>query len=332
MAYGTLSDSQIDGDSPLIADTLFKLRDNPIAIANGDPGAPRIQTAGINDQAVTNAKIADWTIGPYKNAGASIKQYALDTSEGSVLVNGDGGGGDAAITLPGGQYGFYPQLAQTGNTNAGANNWLAQIIGYGPLGEGSGIATARTTYFSLVNNISSTYTPDPTATVYQRYINSSPPYNLGDGGVPLFVFVKIRADGKMGGIYVADVPPWAYNGPTRVTTDRICKLSNRNMQTVRKFNRETGEIDVFEREVCDAVKNTDMPLIPHPFISMQPGERVVLLEPCATEKLHEIHLAGESIAGLLFDDYLRLGNDLRCASSPGVTPVSFRFRNSRVSF
>jgi hypothetical protein len=76
MAYSALSDSQIDADSPLIADTFFKLRDNPIAIANGDVGAPRIQTAAIQDDAVTAAKLAegtaerDWVLG--RTAAASV--------------------------------------------------------------------------------------------------------------------------------------------------------------------------------------------------------------------------------------------------------------------
>ena len=38
------------------------LRDNPIAIAEGAAGAPRIQTNGIQNSAVTNAKIANRTI------------------------------------------------------------------------------------------------------------------------------------------------------------------------------------------------------------------------------------------------------------------------------
>lgn len=39
--YGTLPTTQIDADSPIIEDTMLKLRDNPLAIAEGAPNAPR---------------------------------------------------------------------------------------------------------------------------------------------------------------------------------------------------------------------------------------------------------------------------------------------------
>lgn len=59
MAYVSISNTAIDQDSPITVSLMTALRDNPTAIANGDSGAPKIQTAGINDSAVTTAKIAD---------------------------------------------------------------------------------------------------------------------------------------------------------------------------------------------------------------------------------------------------------------------------------
>ena len=46
--------------------TVTALRDNPIAITEGAAGAPRIQTDAIEDSAVTNAKVANSSIGAEK--------------------------------------------------------------------------------------------------------------------------------------------------------------------------------------------------------------------------------------------------------------------------
>lgn len=78
MAYSALSDSQIDGDSPLVADTLFKLRDNPEAIAAGDPGAPRVVTDALDNAAVTTAKLADAAVTSVKlGAGTNERDWVL---------------------------------------------------------------------------------------------------------------------------------------------------------------------------------------------------------------------------------------------------------------
>lgn len=41
--YITVVDSSVDPDAPLTSDLMYRLRDNPIAIAEGAVGAPRIQ-------------------------------------------------------------------------------------------------------------------------------------------------------------------------------------------------------------------------------------------------------------------------------------------------
>jgi hypothetical protein len=42
MAWTTIPNSDIDQDSPITQTLMTALRDNPIAIANGDTGAPRV--------------------------------------------------------------------------------------------------------------------------------------------------------------------------------------------------------------------------------------------------------------------------------------------------
>ena len=56
--FTTIPDSNIEPGRPIRSIDGLALRDNPIAIAEGAAGAPRIQTAGIQNSAVTTAKIA----------------------------------------------------------------------------------------------------------------------------------------------------------------------------------------------------------------------------------------------------------------------------------
>ena len=55
--YTAIPNTDIETDKPIRAVTGRALRDNPIAIAEGASGAPRVQTAGIDNSAVTTAKL-----------------------------------------------------------------------------------------------------------------------------------------------------------------------------------------------------------------------------------------------------------------------------------
>ena len=324
MPWTSISNTSIDQDSPITVSLMTALRDNPIAIANGDAGAPKVQTAGIADNAVTAAKIVENAVGNSELAPTSVRQGNLSTSLGEVSVTASFSL-SSLVALPGGTYGFFPQIR--GSTTS----QLSAIITCG--------STSYTTSIYFVNGDLRDHTHDGSGTngvfsttsadafAQQRYVNSSPPYDIGDGEIPLFVFAEINDEGKVIASYVADVPPWAYNGPTSVRADRVCKASGRKFQTVVEFNKETGELKKYEREVCNKIKNADIGLIPHPFLNTK--NRVVLLEPCKTEKLYDIKDAGENIASLIYEGYLQLGDSIKCKSPAGVTPVSFKFRNSK---
>jgi hypothetical protein len=58
MAWTNIDNSLVSVGALPFATTIQALRDNPIAIADGDAGAPRVQTAAINDSAVTTEKLA----------------------------------------------------------------------------------------------------------------------------------------------------------------------------------------------------------------------------------------------------------------------------------
>lgn len=316
--YTVLSDSTIDSDSILTQSTAFAWRDNPIAITEGAPGAPQVQTAGIADNAITAAKIASNTIGQGDIGSGAIHQSELDTSTGTVsrdsLSLGD-------LTLPGGSYGFYPQI-ESDNTGTEV---VAQI------------AVDRIST-SWVTNIALARKSGDGVSARQRYINSSPPIDLGDGDVPLFFFAEIDATGKIVSTYAADVPPWLYNGPTNAQPSIVSKVKDDQNRLTLKKMRIQRMIDPVTKRVSDPVavevtndlKNADMGIIPHPFPGAPNDSTIILLDPPETEELLYLHQAGEEIHKLFRDDYLRLDNaPLNRACPVGVVPTRFKWTNTQ---
>jgi hypothetical protein len=58
MAWTNIDNALVSVGALPFATTIQALRDNPIAIANGDAGAPKVQTAAIQDGAVQVSKLA----------------------------------------------------------------------------------------------------------------------------------------------------------------------------------------------------------------------------------------------------------------------------------
>ena len=346
MAYSSIPDSQIDADSPLISDTFFKLRDNPIAIANGDSGAPKIQSAALDTGVVGSAAMA---------AGA-IEQAAINTSQGTVSVYQNG-----YTTLPGGQYGFWceAQNSATGNN-----------IG-GPGKNGTG-------YTASVRMESSG--GSTTCYMRQRYINSSPPYDMGHGEIAHFVFALVEnSSGKVLATYAADCAPWHYNGPTDIKAvaringkkyaidkNLIAGLSAEEKKAVTAVLSErtlpqhlkiSKDAEMMEREVLtelektrknerinsrllnqvaklqetkrqitqernviltsvlteidQAWKNKDMPIIPHPFEGNNlSGKTIVLIDPTSAlaDDLALRSLTGDNVSEMLQENYIKIDN------------------------
>lgn len=137
-------------------------------------------------------------------AAAAIAQAELKTAMGEVSRTGSGG----HKTLPGGQYGFYPQI------KVGTNVDCTYYIGLLYQGE------------SYSTNI----WIDPSATggtgyAQQRYIQASPPYKIGDMLWGHFVFVlRNLSTGKIVASYQAEDPPWAYNGNPNYPKDDVRRI------------------------------------------------------------------------------------------------------------
>lgn len=127
--YIPINPSEIEPEAPLTSSLASRWTNNPIAIAEGAPGAPRIQTNAIANGAVTAAKLAsgagerDWVlarvasaplgaVGTYASLALLLpgsNQFSVtanegDTRPGSSLRWSSTYGGDTSITSPSGTW------------------------------------------------------------------------------------------------------------------------------------------------------------------------------------------------------------------------------------
>lgn len=255
------------------------------------------------------------------NAGA-VGQSEIKSTTGSVS------GLSGNYTLPGGEYGLWVNVRHqvAGNTAS----W----------GGGS------TTGTSFINRVSlSSSHGSYVAYVQQRYFQASPPYDLGDGEIPLFVFAALGAGGEILGTYVAQDPPWANNGPTNVRPDYY--RNGRGYQRVKQAALDRAMLrdpatraeylaalrggKVIEREVTQAIKQADMALVPHPFEGIPGMVKVALLDPVSALALdlREIQASGDDVSEILHG-YISLDNVpiARRATPPGVIALAGSWNNN----
>ena len=173
-----------------------------------------------------------------------------------------------------------------------------------------------------------------------RYVNASPPYDLGDGVLSsLNDFIYLIIDNNTNevvGVDVANALPWIYNGPTKTTADRYGKdgkqyinrfilppalqnkpMPNAPIQQRVAFQRAMAEFrktpEIKEEELLPLDKNADWEKIPHPFVGGDlTGKTVVLVDPLSPI-IEELSLLrengyGEDITKMIMEGYLDIGS------------------------
>lgn len=285
--YTAIPDSDIDPESPGTTTLFTRLRDNPIAITEGSTGAPKIQQAAIENQAVNVSKL-ERTSGTVSVACSSGTYYT------GVLA-----GGDFAFRV---------------RTRWSSTTGLLYFEGYTDRSPNTSFASPQ-----LQFNVNTA------TTAYGReyYVQTSPPYDLGDGEIGLFVFALIdNGTGRIEKTYAAPEAPWHNNGPTSIAVDYYD-------ENKRGWRKSKGGLI----EITQEVKQADMPLIPHPFITDDlTGKTVVLLDPVAdsTWGLFERHEEGDCISEMLHEGHLIVDNSgLVRNGPPGVIAVSHKFKATR---
>lgn len=214
------------------------------------------------DNSVTQAKMADDSVG---QAELKISLGEASTTD----INGE------AITLTGGLYCLFPQIkASAGNTvywgqdNAGASTGAA--------------AWSTSTSFATLINLS---TSGGTGYAQWNYITASPPYDLGDGTVGGFIYLKLdKVTGSPVSVSIAQDPPWF--GNVKASKDKLFGMDK----------------------------------IPHPFRNAGKRDAVIMIDPMSdlVRRLFERRAEGESISEIISGNKLKRGDKVTRHLPPGV--------------
>jgi hypothetical protein len=264
-------------------------------------------------------------------AASSVDQTALKTALSTELT----WSADGLQTLAGGYYAFCPN---TKYSTTGAT-W----VNYNGPGSSNSTSYALYQYADEQGGAATFY-------MQGRYVNSSPPYSLGNGDIPFFIFVAVASSGELVMTNVAEDPPWAHNGPNSITPDYYENGKGyRNIPNVKVDKAKLADPAQRQQhlndlrnggttatEVTREFKNTDMPLFPHPFAGYGPNPpsplpTPVIVDPVGqiAEDLKEIHRQGESVADIL-RDYMTLQNTPipGVNAPPGVMAVKATWKNN----
>ncbi len=202
-AWVTIADSQVDADSPGDTTLVTGFRDDLVHLREwlgmSYTAAQNHDHDGVNSKLTASA------------AAGSIGQGQLKTTTGAVSTSD---AGHTNLTLPGGEYGFYPNIKMSVTD---MQSWSAMIVAKSSTFSG---------WTSYINNISLATGGSGLIYAQQRYMQASPPYKIGDvnWGHFLFLLRKI-AIGEVVASYEAEDPPWAYNGKVWLPKDHTDKIS-----------------------------------------------------------------------------------------------------------
>jgi len=318
--------------TPTIASFVNSAHNHTNAAGGGQITAGGLATGAINLAAQFAAGVVDQAaIGAGEVGQGELKTATSEASTGSASV---------FVTLAGGEYAFAI------NVKVDITTSRKYIMAAMSSGNANFVATPNTTLTSsYVMNMHMGIVTGRTVFGRQRYIQACPPYDLGNGEIPLFMFVILLADGTIETTCVAPDPPWGNNGPTNIRPDYFrggIGFQQRKKSIKRPDdpagidawleNARTAPIE--EVEITQELKQSDMLLIPHPFTGNDDlaKKTVVLLEPtgqiCAD--CLDLHEAGESISGLLQEGYLKVENTpIDVAAPPGVAAHRLKWKTTR---
>lgn len=219
-------------------------------------------------------------------ANSAVGQGELKSTTASSTTAVPNGG--ASVALTGGTYGFWTAGSAATSSNA---------IGFGHANEAAGTLGMQ----SCSGNFD--------FYLDERYIQASPPYDMGDGDVQLFVFAVIdNSTGKISSISLAQEPTWAYHGPTIITPTRMYRDIDGSIKKFRMEQTLEGiplakarkdkklfadymsgkKIPVIsEIEITKEYKNSDMNTHSNMWVYNKPefftGKTLVMLDPFCKE-------------------------------------------------
>lgn len=99
-------------------------------------------------------------------------------------------------------------------------------------------------------------------------------------------------------------------------------------EEIAAINAQLSGFEVQEKEITPEVKNIGMRVLPHPFLTMAPGEKIVILSPLEKDYdfVSNILDQGESVGELLNEGYIKLGTDTDLVAPNGCKICRFGFK------
>lgn len=220
-----------------------------------------------------------------------VTQGDLSTSSGSAGLNfGIDTTTNTHITLSTRVGGGDPSGYATGTRCGGIYYHASGSI----IGQAGSVTLPGGTYGFYPQTAAATVSTTTNWTISQRYILSSPPYDLGEGAVAGFFFALVDKDGKIHSHYLADTPPWAYNGPTDIMCTHKCRVTGKKFRrAVKKRSFEEimdgAKLEYEMQEITDELKNKDMYLFPTPFEGYDTSKfTAVLIDPMDVKIKHMV--------------------------------------------
>lgn len=304
----------------LTAAQMTNLNNNFTALANGDSGAPPITLAAMGANSVDNSQMVS----------GAIHTAEVNTSLGSAST-----GANTSVDLSGGLYVFLVQLRTSNIADA--------AYSYGRTSNTDTNVFTNLTSFTTRMILGSDGAS--TGFIQYRYINTSPPYDLGDGIISTFIFAVVNnTTGEIESISIAPDPVWLHNGPTNNEPEFYVK--GVGQKTIIDMEGIPINLDSKERAIAlleapkiiipidQARKNADMNIIPHPFLGDDlTGKTVVIFDPVSgvTLDLAELHMMGEDVNTLIHKKQIVIGNtSLGRASPKDVLDVSLKWKPAGV--
>lgn len=336
--------------NPLIAKTA-NIETN--AVTNVQIATDTILSTNIATNAVTNVEIATDTIlasniapnavGQSEIAASAVHSGELSTSTVVIgLSAASAGTGAIGTNVEINTAGVFRlgNVASISSLTAGTEFWF---------NEGCGVGTiASNVLIGLCAHKLTAGAGTATGSTTTTFVDASPPYNNGDGDIALFIFLKLDKVNNITSYSVANTPPWAYNGPTSLVPTRTYQeysAKGKKVGALKKYTEKPdriilppwqgGDLEEYlegptmvEVEIDNAIKNADMDLIPHPFLSLKDGETVVLVEPCSslTDNLAILHHRGDNIGELFKSGHLVLDSKVECFAPIGVNVMSAKWK------
>lgn len=339
MAWVNLSAAFSFG-SVLTSTQMQNLRDNIAAAFAKASGAPELAasyvvTGMLAASSVTAAKISANTVTQSEVGASAIGQGELKTTTADNTTTTT----SVDVTLTGGDYAFLI----TGKTTAAVRPTTVY-------GDTTGNSTKIITT-SLTNIIRiGVTTGGATATIRHRYIQASPPYDLGDGQISEFIFLAIdNTTGKIIHGSVGKDAPWHNNGPTRILPDYTDKkgigyirtrdimampLTLRESETdlikIKEYIQAYQSMPYVNIEITQEIKNKDMNLFPTPWPEDNPDIVKVMLNPVSnlTEQLSIMRDDPEfNLLELFHNNYFVIDNTSSGLNGPpGILVPNYKWK------